>query len=100
MVRSDVRHRDLVHATDQRGHRREIARELDSRVNDGIAVRLLWHPDSGRLSVGVNDTKTGERFEVLVREGDRPLEVFHHPYAFAAWRGMATSEVPSIAQAA
>jgi hypothetical protein len=59
-------------------------RELDSRVTDGIQVRLLWHEGDGRVTVAVDDTKTGEAFEVPVRDGDRALEVFHHPYAYAA----------------
>ena len=37
-------------------------RELDSRTNDGIHVRLLWHPHDARLSVAVHDTKTDEAF--------------------------------------
>jgi hypothetical protein len=34
--------------------------------------------------VAVTDTKTGEAFELPVREGERALEVFYHPYAYAA----------------
>jgi len=59
-------------------------RELDSRLSDGIHVRLLWHPQDGRVSVVVNDTKTGEEFELPVGEGQLPLDVFHHPYAYAS----------------
>jgi hypothetical protein len=60
------------------------ARELDSRISDGIHVRLLWHPSDGRVSVAVHDQKTGEAFEVSVRDGERVREIFHHPYAYAA----------------
>ena len=63
-----------------------MARELDSRVSDGIHVRLLWHARDGHVSVTVDDTKTGAAFEVLVPEGARALDVFHHPYAYAAPR--------------
>ena len=63
-----------------------MARELDSRSSDGIHVRLIWHPADGHVSVAVSDTKTGERFELPVADGDRPLDVFHHPYAYAAQR--------------
>jgi hypothetical protein len=59
-------------------------RELDSRISDGIHMQLLWHPLDGHVSVAVNDTKTGETFELEVRHGDRALDVFHHPYAYAA----------------
>lgn len=60
------------------------ARELDSRTGDGIHVQLLWHPLDGHVSVAVNDTKTGEAFELEVRYGQHPLDVFRHPYAYAA----------------
>jgi hypothetical protein len=59
------------------------ADELDSRTSDGIRVRLLWHPEESRVSVAVEDTKTGESFELVVKDGERPLDVFHHPYAYA-----------------
>lgn len=58
-------------------------RELDSRVSDGIHVRLLWHPADGQVSVAVHDSRTGEAFELEVTEGERPRDVFHHPYAYA-----------------
>jgi hypothetical protein len=59
-------------------------RELDSRTSDGIHVRLLWHRRNNRVSVAVSDTKTGEAFELEVRRGQRALDVFRHPYAYAA----------------
>jgi hypothetical protein len=65
-------------------------RELDSRTNDGIHVRLLWHPDNARVSVAVHDTKTNEAFELPVPDGSRALDVFHHPYAYAAAPAFAT----------
>ncbi len=65
-------------------------RELDRRTGDGIEVRLLWCQTDGHATVAVTDTKTGEAFELAVREGESALEVFHHPYAYAArpqqWR--------------
>jgi hypothetical protein len=61
-------------------------RELDSRMSDGILVRMLWHPLDGHVSVAVEDTKTGEMFDLPVGDDDRPLDVFHHPYAYAAAR--------------
>jgi hypothetical protein len=61
-----------------------MPRELDSRASDGIHVGLLWHPHDSHVSVAVSDTKTGEAFELDVRPGQRPLAVFHHPYAYAA----------------
>jgi len=62
----------------------DATRELDSRVNDGIQVRLLWHQVDGHLSVAVHDSKTGDAFELPVGTGESALEVYHHPYAYAA----------------
>ncbi len=58
-------------------------RELDSRMSDGIEVRLLWSSSDGRVSVAVNDTRTGQTFSVDVPDNRRSLDVFHHPYAYA-----------------
>jgi hypothetical protein len=59
-------------------------RELDSRSNDGIHVRLLWRQHDGRLWIDVLDTKTGTAFSLDIHDDERPLDVFHHPYAYAA----------------
>jgi hypothetical protein len=59
-------------------------RELHSRVNNGIHVRLLWCEGDGRVFVAVNDHRTGDAFSVEVPENERALQVFHHPYAYAA----------------
>lgn len=59
-------------------------RELHSRTADGILVRLMWCEHDNRLFVAVADNKTGEAFSVEVREGDRALHVFDHPYAYAS----------------
>ena len=64
------------------------SRELDSRTSGGIHVRLLWHPRDGHVSVAVDDIKTGESFVLLVHDGERPLDVFRHPYAYVASRGL------------
>jgi hypothetical protein len=63
-----------------------MTRELDSRSNDGMHIRLLSHADDGQPSVTVEDTKTGDAFEVPIDDRERALDVFHHPYAYAAWR--------------
>jgi hypothetical protein len=59
-------------------------RELDHRRSDGIDVRLLWSRRDNRVLVAVSDARTGDAFSVEVPAGARPLEVFHHPYAYAA----------------
>jgi hypothetical protein len=57
--------------------------ELAHRINDGVSVSLLWHRLSNELTVAVDDSRTGEAFEVDVPR-DRAMDVFHHPYAYAA----------------
>ena len=67
-------------------HLPDAMRELHSRVNDGIHVRLLWDEKDGGLAVAVKDSRTGETFAVPVGAGDRALHVFNHPFAYAAQR--------------
>jgi hypothetical protein len=62
-------------------------RELDYRVNDGLEVRLLWHQETDRISVKVHDAKTGDDFDFEVDASDA-MDAFHHPYAYAASRGL------------
>lgn len=71
-------------------------RELHSRQNDGILVRLLWCEDNGRVFVAVNDHKTGEAFSVEVPSGERALQVFQHPYSYAAWPGAMYAETAHV----
>ncbi|HEY5318189.1 MAG TPA: hypothetical protein VIJ20_09420 [Solirubrobacteraceae bacterium] len=65
-------------------------RELDSRTIDGISVRLLWNEPDGRVFVSVADSKTGDVFDLEIRDPERTREVFHHPFAYAAWYGVDT----------
>lgn len=57
-------------------------RELDHRNNDGIDVRLLWSPSSGRVWIDVRDDRGGSSFELDVDPADA-LVAFHHPYTYA-----------------
>jgi hypothetical protein len=59
-------------------------RELQSRVDDEIHVELLWCQRDGRVWVAVTDLKADESLWLLVRDGECALDVFHHPYAYAA----------------
>jgi hypothetical protein len=75
-------------------------RELHSRVTDGIQVRMLWNEHDERVTVTVVDDKMGDAFVVDVLPGERAMDVFHHPYAYAAWHGIETSvPLPIMAQA-
>jgi hypothetical protein len=64
-----------------------IPLELDRREGDGIVVSLLWRKDGNVVSVAVTDDRSGEDFELVVPP-DRALDAFHHPYAYAAGRGL------------
>ena len=63
-----------------------LIRELDCRTGDGIEVRLLWRPHDEVVLVAVSDARSGEAFSIEVHEGENPLDVFHHPFAYAASR--------------
>ena len=62
-------------------------RELAYRENGGLAVSLLWDPVDDALTVAVRDGQTDEALEIPVADAN-PLEVFNHPFAYAARRGL------------
>jgi hypothetical protein len=62
-------------------------RELDFRSTDGLEVTLLWQPESDATTVKVFDAKTGDDFVLDVEPADA-MDAFHHPYAYAASRGL------------
>ena len=79
------------------------ARELAFREADGLEVALLWHQHEGFVTVTVNDSKTGEAFELVLADTDNALDVFNHPFAYAAHRGLepgAPAGDPALAVAA
>jgi hypothetical protein len=61
--------------------------ELDSRTQDGVEVTLLWQPDTDVVIVDVNDGRVGQRFQLIV-DAEEALDVFRHPFAYAAFRGV------------
>jgi hypothetical protein len=65
----------------------ESFRELAHRANDGLEVVLFWHERTDELTVMVSDERTGAYFE-LAADPARALDVFDHPYAYAAARGL------------
>jgi hypothetical protein len=58
-------------------------RELASRHSDGVQVQLLWDPAENAVTVEVEDSRLGERFQLPVAP-DRALDAFYHPFAYAA----------------
>lgn len=75
------------------------ARTLDSRINDGLQVDLLWSEPSQQVWVTVTDTRTGDAFSLPVGDDERPLDVFHHPYAYAAAHGVDTDTPRTVESA-
>jgi dihydrofolate reductase len=74
---TNAREDTIMHATTNR-----TTRELDHRVNDGLDVKLLWHSLTDRVSVAVEDQRTGEFFELDV-DPEHALTAFYDPYAYA-----------------
>ena len=60
----------------------EPLRELAVRVVDGMRIVLSWRPTRDDVVVSVDDTRTGERFQLAVA-GDRAMHAFLHPFAYA-----------------
>jgi hypothetical protein len=72
--------------------------ELAHRESGGIRVSLLWSRADDTLSVRVRDDLNEADFELSVGNAS-PLDVFHHPFAYAAYRGIdrADSTLEAIA---
>lgn len=62
--------------------------ELAVREQDGTTVTLLWTRATNAVAVQVIDHRNGESFELVLAPDDPPLDVFYHPYAYAAARGL------------
>ena len=60
---------------------------LASREGDGLEVALLWSKTAGRVKVTVADSRLDEAFELDIAGADA-LAAFHHPFAYAAGRGI------------
>lgn len=71
-------------------HTHPTRRELAHRSSNGIEVYLLWSPADDSVAVTVSDDG-GDSFELSVAAHEA-LEVFEHPYAYAAFRGVRTLE--------
>ena len=59
--------------------------ELHHRSADGIEVSLLWSRVTNALTVAVEDSRSGQSF-VLPAPAEKALDVFEHPFAYAARR--------------
>ena len=66
---------------------RACTRELAKRNTGAVEIALIWHMVTDSLSVSVKDASTGAEFQLVV-EAAEAMDVFHHPYAYAASRGV------------
>jgi hypothetical protein len=62
--------------------------ELASRETNGITVRLLWSRSTNLVTIAVDGPANDDYFELVLGEHERALDVFHHPFAHAAARGI------------
>ena len=62
--------------------------ELASRESNGITVRLFWSRSTNLVTVAVADAASDDYFELVLDEHEPALEVFNHPFAHAAARGL------------
>jgi hypothetical protein len=73
------------------------SRELAYRSANGIEVFLIWYPADDSLAIVVID-ENADSFELVVT-AQEALDVFEHPYAYAAFRGLELAEAPLEASA-
>ena len=72
-------------------HTHIARKELAYRSSNGIDVLLLWNPANDTLAVLVIDDNA-DSFELDV-DASEAMDVFEHPYAYAAFRGLNFDEV-------
>lgn len=65
---------------------RDLLQELAHRSTNGIEVSLLWSRRNDTVSVFVADGRSGNTLRIDARR-DNALDVFNHPYAYAAADG-------------
>jgi hypothetical protein len=58
--------------------------ELATRSSGGLTVVLGFDPETRQAFVDVDDRVGDERFQLEVQEGDNPLDVYNHPFAYRA----------------
>ena len=61
--------------------------ELARRTGDNLAVSLFWRQEDNRLRVVVTDATAGREF-ALDAHPENALDIFYHPFAYAAFRGL------------
>ena len=71
--------------------------ELSSRSANGIDVALLWQHRGNTAVVVVVDQRSGQSLVHDVGEDDNALDIFNHPYAYAAHRRVDRGRVAALA---
>lgn len=66
-------------------HTPKLLAERHSGTTD---VALFWSERTHQLAVSVDNKATGEHFELLVKAGDDPLDLFEHPLAYGFARSV------------
>jgi hypothetical protein len=61
--------------------------ELARRGHADVEIALLWSRETDVFTVSLADPDGGS-FELVLASNERPLDVFWHPYAYAALRGV------------
>ncbi len=74
-------------------------KELAARHAGTTEVALLWSKRAHRAAVAVLDEGTGDYFELEIGENDDPLDLFNHPYAYAAARGLIPTDEAQLTTA-
>ena len=74
-------------------------RELAYRANDGIEVVLFSAQGQRRAGRGRLRYPQRRLFRELAAAPEEALAVFHHPYAYAAFRGLPYVEEPLASRA-
>jgi hypothetical protein len=62
--------------------------ELEERESNGIRVTLVWDRAADTLSVLVWDERTEQSFALKVEDAGDAYDIFNHPFAYAAFRGI------------
>jgi hypothetical protein len=61
--------------------------ELARRGYADVEIALLWSKETDIFTVSLADPESGT-FELVLASNERPLDVFMHPHAYAALRGL------------
>ena len=59
---------------------------LVSRQSGTTEIALFWSKRKHRAAVAVDDEATGDHFELEINPENDPLDLYNHPYTYAAVR--------------